>query len=298
MQINQLRNVLAVARCGTFTKAAQELFITQSALSQQIHALEEEIGTAIFYRHARSISLTPAGEKFVEYAERVINDTELTLSEMKDFADMKRGSLTLGCLWIFSYLDMVQSVQEFIEDFPHIDIMVKLDGSKNILKQLRQREIDAGILIGLEDLTGDPGIHTKLLHHDHYVMLVNKNNPLSRKPVLTAEDLDGQFLIMPELNSTAYEEMNTIIQAAQVHPRIVCESSHNGVNATMVEHNLAMSFSSTSVAKALNRDGLFVEVPFEPVVPRQIYLAALDYRMSDPLIQTLFEYFGEDPETP
>ena len=244
MQIQQLRYLITAAKCGNFTEAARELYITQPALSQHIKALEEDLKIKLFFRHPRNVTLTPAGEEFLEYAKRIVNDTDKTIANMRSYQDLKKGRVSIGCFWLFGYLNLAVPLQKFVQDHPGIDVQVRLGGSITLLELLRQRFLDAALVIAEPETLEDQEIYYKPLHHDTVILMVHKSHPLAKKKVIVPEDLEKRHLIMPEENTPMYNEVTQTLREHNVHPQIMCNSSHNEANAQMVSQNLALSFSS------------------------------------------------------
>ena len=292
MQIQQLRYLITAAKCGNFTEAARELYITQPALSQHIKALEEDLKIKLFFRHPRNVTLTPAGEEFLEYAKRIVNDTDKTIANMRSYQDLKKGRVSIGCFWLFGYLNLAVPLQKFVQDHPGIDVQVRLGGSITLLELLRQRFLDAALVIAEPETLEDQEIYYKPLHHDTVILMVHKSHPLAKKKVIVPEDLEKRHLIMPEENTPMYNEVTQTLREHNLHPQIMCNSSHNEANAQMVSQNLALSFSSLSVAKAMDK-GNYNMIPLNPPMIRDVYFMAMKYRMQDPIIKELLNYYQE-----
>lgn len=290
MQINQLRYVTAAAKYGSFSQAAKELFVTQPTLSQQIHALEEELGTRLFFRHSKSVSLTQAGKIFCDYACRVLNDSEEVFRKMKDFQNLECGRINLGICWIFSYLNLTSAIQAFEKRHPNIDLLLHLDGSNNLIEAVKRHDIDAAVCICPQKLQTDPELYSQLLQSDYIALMIHKSNPLSQSPGLTIRDLEGEKIILPAPDSPLNKKITALLQEEDVTVHIVCESSHNELNARMVSQNFAVSFSSESVAHALN-SGVYSVVPFYPKIQRDVFFITPRYQLDTPAIQELIHLF-------
>jgi DNA-binding transcriptional LysR family regulator len=292
MQINQLRYMIAAAHYGNFSKAAQELYVTQPTLSQQIHKLEEELGTALFFRHSKSVSLTDAGKEFHTYACRVLNDTDQILLQMNGYRTLQRGSIRLGVFWLFTFLGLADTLHSFNIDYPGLTLHLQLDGSIHLLKKLHQHELDAAIVICKPPKQDNSEFFYELLQHDIIAVMVNRENPLSQKEFLTIQDLEGENVIMPAKDTPLRNTIQTLQAASGVHFHVVCESSHNEINSHMVSQNFAISFSSVSVAEKMN-DNTYCIVPFYPNIERDVYLVTPQYQLDNPAIQRLVEYFAK-----
>jgi len=179
-----------------------------------------------------------------------------------------------------------------VQDHPGIDVQVRLGGSITLLELLRQRFLDAALVIAEPETLDDQEIYYKPLHHDTVILMVHKSHPLAKKKVIVPEDLEKRHLIMPEENTPMYNEVTQTLREHNVHPQIMCNSSHNEANAQMVSQNLALSFSSLSVAKAMDK-GNYNMIPLNPPMIRDVYFMAMKYRMQDPIIKELLNYYQE-----
>lgn len=108
MQFHQLRYVLEVANEKSISAAAKKLYLSQPSLSQQIINLEKELGIPLFVRHSKSVTLTDAGEQFVQSAKRILNEKEQLSDLMEKYSLLQGGTLHLGLLWIAGYLDLAK----------------------------------------------------------------------------------------------------------------------------------------------------------------------------------------------
>ena len=99
MELRHLRTIAAVARHGSFTKAAEELYLAQSAISQQIRRLEEELGVEVFRRSSRRVELTAEGEVILGYAHRVLREVDGLHGELQELTGLVRGEVRIGGMY-------------------------------------------------------------------------------------------------------------------------------------------------------------------------------------------------------
>ena len=150
MQFNQLRYVLEAANKKSFSAAAKSLFVSQPSLSQQIMNLEKELGIPLFIRHSKSVSLTEAGEYFVQSARRILNDTEQLKYSMLKYSSLQTGTLKLGMLWIGDYLNLPQLITDYHDRHPLVTCHLDVEGSKTLFHMLKARDLHAIFIIGSE----------------------------------------------------------------------------------------------------------------------------------------------------
>src|SRR5215217_5179182 len=146
MDFHQLRSFVQVAQEGSFTRAAEKLFLTQPALSLQIKALETELGTPLFERRNRQIFLTEAGHIVLQRAKELLGVAEQLRQDVADYQGVQRGRVRIGtsdttCLYILPDL-----VQRFRAQFPSIEIHLTNKPSEEVAVLLKEGLVDFGIV--------------------------------------------------------------------------------------------------------------------------------------------------------
>ena len=142
MEMHQLRYVVAVARTGNFSRAAEQCHVSQPSLSQQIQKLEEELDQRLFDRMKRAVKPTPAGEAFLPHAIRILEEADAAKREATDARHLLRGALSLGALPTIAPYLLPDAMAEFVEKFPGVQILVQEDTTSRLLKLAHRCEID------------------------------------------------------------------------------------------------------------------------------------------------------------
>ncbi len=289
MQIQQLRYIKKTAETKNISAAAKELFISQPSLSQQIIKLEKELGVPLFIRHSKCVALTPAGEEFVIYATRILNDLDTLTSNMKLYSTLKRGSLKIGLLPIGGYLGLSNYINDFQKINTDLDISLKVDLSNVLLDKVITREIDVAFIIGSENLNRNNDIFCKKIMEDNYVAVVSRQNPLSSKNKISASDLIGQPVILPSKDSSARKVIDSMFSSQHVIPNIIAEISQSDIIMQLVSQNLAIGFFSVSIASMLHTEEL-VTIPLTQTITRPIYYITLSDLLTYPTVKSFTEY--------
>lgn len=147
MELRHLRYFLAVADTNSFTRAAERSFVAQSALSEQIARLEAEVGTALFHRTTRRVSLTPAGETLRPLAARILADVEHAQDEMSALTGMRKGRLRLGIIQSSAGpVDLVELVSLYRIRHPAIELRVRSGASMEMAAAVTRGELDLAIV--------------------------------------------------------------------------------------------------------------------------------------------------------
>ena len=140
--IKQMKYFQAVVRCQSFTEAAEECFISQSAMSQQIQALEHELGVKLLNRENRKISLTPAGEYFYRKSMVLLADFERLCNETVRIANKDRAELRIGYLKCYSGQEFRLAVAEFSEKYPDVSVQIINGTHEELYEALRDGGVD------------------------------------------------------------------------------------------------------------------------------------------------------------
>lgn len=148
MDNRQLFNFLAIVEEGSISKAAEKLHLAQPYLSQQLKALEDELGVRLVERTTRRFQVTEAG-KVLSYRARQILDLSLTaVKEVKDFNEGIKGTLSIGCLTSAIETLLTKKIYEFHKDYPDVNFDIRQYGSDEIMELLKRGLIEVGIIRG------------------------------------------------------------------------------------------------------------------------------------------------------
>lgn len=290
MQINQLRYVLETAKEKSISAAAKKLFLSQPSLSQQIINLEKELGIPLFVRHSKSVALTDAGEQFVKSAQRIINETDQLTDLMKKYSLLEHGTLRIGMLWVAGYLNLPRILTDYHHIHSGITYSLKVEGSNTLLQMLLARSINGAFIISTDAaLRSNEELYYQKIMDDYYVAVISDKNPLSEKKILTIEDLQAENVIMPAKESAFRKELEQVFDRHFVSPDILCETSQSDIVMQLAAQNLAVGFSSNSIAQALKTDGLSI-IPLEESLMRTIYYVTLKELLDYPVVQSFTEF--------
>ncbi len=185
--IRQIRYFQAVVRCRSFTEAAEECFISQSAMSQQIRALEQELGVKLLDRKNRKLSLTPAGEHFYRKSLALIADFERMCQETVRIANENLPELRIGYLKCYGGTEFRLAVAEFSEKYPDVSIRIINGTHEELYFALRNDEVDL-ILSDQRRAFSEEYINRVLAISDCYIEIAARN-PLALRNCIEAEDL-------------------------------------------------------------------------------------------------------------
>ncbi len=202
--IKQIKYFQSVVRFQNFTKAADENFISQSAISQQIQALERELGAKLLKREGRKFSLTPAGEFFYRKSLILMNDFDRLCAETLKLSTGSESEISIGYLKHFRSDELKKTLQEFQKKNPEISINLFQGTHEELYNFLRMKKID----LAISDLRRKPSDQyvNFFLANGYFYAELPENNPLAELKFLTIEDLKNTPIILISSPSQEYIE--------------------------------------------------------------------------------------------
>jgi len=206
MDISQLEVFLAVAREGGFSRAADKLYRTQSAVSQAIRKLESEIGESLFDRSSRDGQLTDAGRVLQEYAERLLNLRENAREALVELRELQKGKLVVGANE-FTALYLLRVLAEFRRLHPAIRIVVQRSLGSHIPDDVRHHNCEFGVLTYDPQ---DPELASVVVYSDELIFVVPAQHPLARESRVSIRQLGAESFVAHIVNSPYREK---VIQA-------------------------------------------------------------------------------------
>ena len=185
--IKQIEYFQAVVRCKSFTEAAEECFISQSAISQQIQALEHELGVKLLNRENRKFSLTPAGEHFYQKSLVLMADFERLCQETVRIANKDNAELRIGYLKCYGGQEFRLAVAEFSEKYPDVSVHIINGNHEDLYDSLRSGGVDL-ILSDQRRAFSDEYVNFILATSECYIEIAARN-PLASLESIETDDL-------------------------------------------------------------------------------------------------------------
>lgn len=203
MDSQQLSAFLAVASQQSFSLAAESLFITQSAVSKRISLLEQQLGTPLFDRHNRSVSLTEAGRQLLPKAKRILelmSDTEL---ELANLSGKVHGTLSLATSHHIGLHRLPPVLKAFVLQFPDAQLNLEFRESERAYLLVKQRQVE--LALSTLDNLPSPELSQYPLWTDAMQCVCAKHHPLTKISRLSLADLANTTAVLPEKNTITYQ---------------------------------------------------------------------------------------------
>jgi DNA-binding transcriptional LysR family regulator len=285
MQLTQVEGFLEVARRANLSRAAEALFITQPALSARLNALEAEIGTTLFRRGRRGMSLTDAGRAFLPYAERAV-------ISLRDGASLVgrlpvADALVLGAAPAVSTYVLPGLLVRFEADRPGVRLVVRTGHSEEIVEMVVRGDVDVGLVRDLHH----PGLETKALYDDELVLVVRPSHPLARHRRLSIDRVRDARLILFDRTSSYFDLTNALFRQAGGAPQGVLELDNIDAAKQMVLAGLGIALlPMTAIAEELASGALHrIElVGTRPIERRIVAIRRRDASLSSPAVSAFW----------
>lgn len=224
MTLNQLECFSVLAQRLNFTQAADDLFMSQPALSRTISALEGELGVRLFDRNSRSVALTPAGRAFYQESPSILRSFRASVSAAITAQQGYRGELAVGVLRDLFDPETVRLFRAMGERCPEIRLTLREYSHSDLVRGLLQGEVDAAVNFGAD--LPEEGVDSLLLRTDRQCAVVAADSPLAGRASLRMEELRGEnFVAMSRTSSMpGYGMLWRMASEAGFAPNIVAEA--------------------------------------------------------------------------
>lgn len=270
MELRQLRYFLALAEHRHFGRAAEALHIAQPSLSQQIRALEEDLGVTLFERSRRHVALTPDGEVLLHYATQMLALADDARRELADRGRLLRGRVRLGATPTLGGYLLPRLLRRFHQAFPGLDLTITEDGSDRLARELADGRLDLALLV--EDSRVREGdLQFEFLLQERIMVGLPQNHPLSgRDAVSLAELREDGFILCRE----GYHLRTLTVEACQeagFTPRVAVSGTDVDTALRFVQAGLGVTLIPEFVAASAH--GIHTPVLKEPALYRKVGIA-------------------------
>lgn len=269
MDIRVLRYFLTVAKEQSFTKGAEQLHITQPTLSRQLAALEKELGTPLFIRSGRTITLTDEGILLKRRALEIIDLEERTIDEIRGTEELIDGTVNIGCGEFAAVETLAQICKTYKEKYPMVQIALHTATADATYEMMSKGLLDIGLF--LEPVNTEEMDYIRIMESDHWVVGMRPDDPLAAKTYIEKRDLLDKPLILPERHGVQSELANWF--GKDFNKIQIAFTSNLGTNASvMAFHGLGYPISVEGAAKYWRRD-LIVQRRLSPEIAASTVIA-------------------------
>ncbi|RGY95778.1 LysR family transcriptional regulator [Clostridium sp. AM58-1XD] len=244
MDLKQLEYIVKIAEESSITRAAEQLYITQSGLNQQLLKLENELGIQLFHRSKNDFRLTEAGKVYVSYARKMLQLKQEAYNILNDMADNKIGHLRVGLTPERGLSMFVGIYPEFYKRYPQLTIEPLEISVKKQVSMISKGYLDLGfVTVSDGDKSGDEYIHIK---DEELLLGIPRSHPMARhasapgKPytVIDLEYFKHERFVLMFKDSTMRGIIDPLFKEAGFRPTILFETASNRTLHTMAKNNM------------------------------------------------------------
>ena len=292
IEFRHLRTVKAIHECGGLARAAEQLNITQSALSHQIKGLEEQAGVELFVRRSKPMKLSAAGMRLLRLANKILPEIDALQDEFSGLRDGRSGRLHIAieCHACFEWLFPV--LETFRKSWPDVDVDIRPGLAFDALPALQKEEVDVVISSDPESL---PDVEFSPLFEYAPVFVASSQHPLAQKDYVDAVDFRGETLITYPVERSRLDVFSQLLVPAKVEPAAIRQVELTAVILLLVASNRGVSVLPDWVVREVKYSSDYVTRPLtEQGITRRLYAATRSEDLSKPYMTDLIRLAGEE----
>ncbi|MHA6344522.1 LysR family transcriptional regulator [Roseivivax sp. CAU 1761] len=287
IEFRHLRTIKAIHEAGGVARAAEQLNITQSALSHQIKGLEDQAGVELFIRRSKPMRLSPAGMRLLRLAEQVLPQVEALAAE---FEGLRKGSsgrmhIAIECHACFEWLFPV--LEQFRKSWPDVDVDIRPGLAFDALPALMKEEVDLVVSSDPEELSG---VTFNPLFDYNPVFVASAQHPLAAKPYVEAEDFRGETLITYPVERNRLDVFSQLLMPAKVEPALIRQVELTAVILLLVASNRGVAVLPDWVVRDVKYSSDYVTRPLTRTgITRRLYAATREQDVGKPYLSELLQ---------
>lgn len=241
ISLHQLNVFRAVARHQSFTRAAEELYISQPAVSAHVRELERLYGIELFAQIGRRVELTEAGRLLEEYADRLLALVEESRRALEEVKGLARGHLAVGASTIPGAYFLPQVLARFKGQHAGVNVAVQIGDTRQVLGMVRRGEVELAVVGASRE---DTGLLLQPYRSDELVLVAATGHRWAREGLADVAELADEPLILRERGSSTRENAEALLRRAGVAPQVAMEWESTEAIKTAVEAGLGVSILS------------------------------------------------------
>ena len=265
MNINQLKYFIAVAEHKSFSKAAEQYFLTQTAMTQQVQKLEETMGVQLIDRKTRPISITPTGNVFLKEARLIVSQMESAVRRTREASTGITGTLRIGYTKGYEHSNLTVKLRQFHHGFPNVLITCHRANTDSLAAALIEGEFDVIFTWDSTNIRNDAAVEYRLQEKVQLVVALYGSHPLAQRTGLTRADLKNEINLFMSPSgsgdSLGDEYFIKLYQNAGYYPNILLRSDDVESILMMVSAEEGISILPVSCIRRLSDVDNLVFVP-------------------------------------
>jgi DNA-binding transcriptional LysR family regulator len=264
VDIRPLQYFVTVASLKSFTRAGEQLHVTQPTISKMIRSLENELGVVLLDRSTKHVRLTDAGEAVLAQAQQIITALEGLTDNLSDVIHLRKGTARIGMPPIVGAHFFPAVIARFKAQYPEITLRLTEDGAKKIEEDVAEGRLDLGVTALPTD---EERFETYPFVQEVLKVVLKAGHPLAERPALSLRDLREEPFILYRQDFALHDRIKRACAAAGFEPSVVCESSQWDFIREMVAANLGIALLPETICRGLDPARLASVPLVEPVIP-------------------------------
>jgi len=292
IEFRHLRTIKAIHEFGGLARAAEQLNITQSALSHQIKGIEDQAGIELFVRRSKPLKLSAAGLRLLRAAERILPEIDALQAE---FSGLRAGHsgrmhIAIECHACFEWLFPV--LENFRKTWGDVDVDIRPGLAFDALPALMKEEVDLVVSSDPEDL---PGVTFTPLFDYSPVFVASSQHPLAQKPYIQAEDFRGETLITYPVERARLDIFSQLLTPAKVEPAAIRQAELTAVILLLVASNRGITVLPDWVVREVKYSSDYTTRPLTKAgITRRLYAATRSDDLQKPFVRDLIGLAGTE----
>lgn len=283
--LRQLRVFIEVARLKSFSRAGEEIGLTQSAVSRCVRELEAELGLKLIDRTTRDVQLTDVGANLIASVSRLLGDLDDKLREIREIGEQRRGRVIVAASPTIACRLMPRVVAASERQFPFVTLGLRDDVQSDVLRKVKSSEVDFGVVIGpldVADLVCEP------LMIDSFCLVARADHALASYAQVPWTALNGERLVLLDHASGSRPLIDAALAAQRVNASVVQELGHSATVFGLVEAGIGVSVLPW-LSLPLPAGSSLVARPLTPRAERTVELVRRRDRSLSPAAQAVWE---------
>lgn len=293
--IRPIRAFLAVARLGSFTRAAAELHVSQPALTVQIRQLEESLSVRLFDRNKRQVALSSNGRELLRPLEKILADIEALMVASHGLSKLQSGSVAVATLPSVASSLLPFVIQQFAKEHPNISIRINDAIADQVVRLVKTEEVDFGIG---PKVGSDKEIEYVEFLSDELCAFFPCDHPLANRKLLKLRDVAAYPLILTTKGTSVRSLVERALEKERLEITLACDANYMSTAVGMVRAGLGVSILPKSAVDSASCVGVQVAAIRTPGLTRKIGLIRKRNRSLSPAAQCFIDLLSEKANAP
>lgn len=286
METNKLQTFVDLAKTLSFSKTAENLYITQSSVSKQIHSLEKELRITLFNRNKKDVELSQAGKIILPEAQVMLREEKKMHQNLQQLKKQNKETIKMAAIPTFSTYMPFKVITHYMNTHPEIEFQLREAETSQMSNLLKEGKVD---LAFARSFTPKQSFVSILTRKESFALCVAENDPLARHKKINLNDIQGESFIMLAQNSMLYQPVIDLCKQAGFEPNIIFTSDRISSILEMIRNHQGVSILMDPSIKIAG----VKFIPLQPTMTSYLYLLKAKNSNSSPVMENLWQYLTD-----